>query len=95
MNEIISTEIMVCNDCLQAIANDDYTGLDYYLEPAEAEQRMHHIQQRLSELGEVVVGDYYINPQAEDIFSTQPCECCHSDLHGLRVACLILEWAEE
>ena len=87
MKELESVEIMVCVDCLMAIANDDYTGLDYYLSPLDAGLRKIHIERRLQELGNVVVGDH----KEDETFSSGPCDCCYDRDGGSRFQCFILQ----
>ena len=75
-------DYLVCTDCLLAIANDDYTGLDYFSHsPAAAAEREREIRAGIAALaadGNLTPADY-----SED-FSRTPCECCSEDLHGER-----------
>jgi len=79
--------IVVCEDCIQAIVNDDYTGLDYHYNEQEAEQRHNEIVAgilALSALGHIVTTG------EEDEFSSRPCDCCLSRLAGARFYCSTL-----
>ena len=75
----VIAEYSVCEDCFFAIANDDYTSLDYYYTPEEAEERIQAIQRGLRDLGpHLYPGD------KEHWFGRTPCECCGIPLHGCR-----------
>jgi hypothetical protein len=78
---------MVCEDCLQAIANDDYTGLDYHYRWEEADQRMADIKAGLARLGQVYTGD----SRRDQEFSPARCGCCGTDRAAPRHHC----WVEE
>jgi len=79
MTKIIRTNLWFCQDCLHGAVNNDYTGLDYYLEPEQAEQRMKVIKAGLQALnGHPVPND------KQDDFSRVPCDCCGEKLHGER-----------
>lgn len=77
---------VVCSDCIQAIANDDYTGLDYYDEPKAAERREKEIRAGLAALGPNVVtsGEF-------EEFSSDECDCCGTHLAGERHGIAVLE----
>jgi hypothetical protein len=79
--------IAVCTDCILAIVNDDYIGLDYHYDAQEAAQRRNEIAAgilRLSSLGSI------ITTGEEDEFSTHHCDCCLSKLAGSRHYCSTL-----
>ncbi len=81
-------KIEVCEDCLMPIMYGDFTGLDYYYSPEEADARADEIEagmDRLSERGALVNSDLH---GAE--FSKFPCQCCGSKLHGRRHAIAII-----
>lgn len=83
MAQVLDT-IMVCEDCVQAIANDDYSGLDYHYSEPESTQRMEAIQAGIAGLGGyAVIGD-------EAGFSHRGCGCCGSNLGGNRHECSVL-----
>jgi hypothetical protein len=76
----------VCADCLQAIANDDYSGLDYFYNEAEAEAREKRIRKGIADLGRhVVTTDEY------EEFSRDECACCDTRLAGGRHGIAVLE----
>ena len=83
----VKDEILVCVDCTQAIANDDYTGLDYYYDEKESAKREKAIRRGIAELG----GYASINSDIHEEFSSSPCECCGSHLAGERFGATILE----
>lgn len=88
MINIIDNNFMVCSECLQAIANDDYTGLDYYLPEDESNARMRDIQESIHLVaGNICCGD----SENDDSFSMNPCDCCGDRLHGSRHHCVLLE----
>ena len=79
MAKIYMDDLWFCVDCLHAIVNNDYTGLDYYLEEPQSTERMNHIKDCISKLpgNPVYTGN-------DDEFSRLPCECCGEKLHGER-----------
>jgi hypothetical protein len=80
-------ELSVCGDCIDAIANDDFTALDYHYSGEESAKRMRQIKRGityLSTLGQLCAGDL------ESEFSTAPCDCCGSRLAGERHAVTVL-----
>ena len=88
MAKVIDDSFMVCSDCLQAIANNDYTGLDYYYSEKEADKRMQDIQKGVENAGGYICcGD----SEKDNKFSRMPCECCGEKLHGNRHHCVVLE----
>ena len=85
--EILDDNFMVCEDCIQVIANDDYTGLDYHYNEQDSQRRMDEINAGLEKVGAgLCCGDSDKN----DDFSLYSCDCCGSDLHGERFHCVIL-----
>lgn len=84
---IIDNDFMVCEDCLHAIAYDDYTGLDYHYDEKEAYKRMREIKNGIHDAkGSISRGD-----SEKDVdFSRAPCECCGSGLAGGRFHCVML-----
>ncbi|WMC09545.1 hypothetical protein PU634_10495 [Oceanimonas pelagia] len=80
-------DIYVCVDCLMAIANNDYSGLDYHYGPEEAERRMEEINAGLAELGWVSLGDQDLDKE----FDNQPCDCCGDIDAGARHHCYVEE----
>lgn len=74
----------LCEDCLQAVAYDDFSALSLYYSEAEVDQR---IAQMRIELQALMPLSADFNPDTGvgiDPFSTRPCEACHSPLHGTR-----------
>lgn len=83
--KIVRDGIELCEDCLIAACNDDYSGLDYYLKEPEATERMHAIQAGLFRLGRYLVPNFDSETgQGCNDFSMRPCGCCGSRLHGSR-----------
>ncbi|MFP8488779.1 hypothetical protein ACKGJO_06725 [Gracilimonas sp. Q87] len=70
--------VHVCEDCRNAIVNDDYTGLDYYHDREEADERERQIRAGLKRLGWMTPTDNTIE------FSLNQCECCKIDGDGKR-----------
>ena len=72
--------IWVCEDCQSVIANGDYTGLDYWYSPEEAERRAKEIDGAIKSFAPayLFMGDGY------DEFSRRACECCGSTEAGTR-----------
>ncbi|EOG3620250.1 hypothetical protein ACK9U2_002112 [Pseudomonas putida] len=74
----------LCEDCLHAVAYDDFSTLSLYYSEAE-------VDQRIAQMSEAVQA---LRPLSADFdpdtgvgiapFSTRPCEACHSPLHGTR-----------
>ena len=64
----------VCVDCLMAIVNDDYTGID-------DEQRYQEVKQGVERFG----NHAYIDGH-DDEFNVNPCACCGTPLAGQRFA---------
>ena len=84
MAHLIADDLLVCTDCTMAIANDDYTGLDYHYGPAESERREAEIRAGIASMGGYpVIGDEYG-------FSWRPCDCCGTELGGDRHECAVL-----
>ena len=70
----------VCDDCIMAIANNDFTGLDYYYSEEESRQRMEEIEQGMEELGPNIV----CTDEEPDDFCISSCDCCKTQLAGKR-----------
>ena len=88
---VIQDDLWLCGDCLQAAVNDDYTGLDYYYNPAESELKEKAIRDGLAALG----GNLVIDSDGEtgdgcDEFSRKACDCCGTTLAGHRERFAIL-----
>jgi hypothetical protein len=77
--KVIIENLRLCQDCTLAAVNDDYSGLDYYLNEAESLERQKEIVAGLESLGlGLVCGD------DTDEFSTRKCDCCGTRLAGER-----------
>ena len=64
------TELKVCSDCLSAIANDDYSGLD---------------DSREREVRAAIARHHWLVAGTEEYgFSWTPCDVCQSSLGGDR-----------
>jgi hypothetical protein len=77
--KVIVDDLWLCGDCTQAAVNDDYTGLDYYLQPEDAAHRQAQIEAGLAKLG-----PHLISANGCEEFSTRRCDCCGTNLHGHR-----------
>jgi hypothetical protein len=84
--KILQDDLLLCIDCTMAAVNDDYTGLDYHYNEQEAEIRQREIVAGLERLGPHLCMD----SKEDEEFSTRPCACCGSRLHGRRSYFLIL-----
>ncbi|WP_416465183.1 hypothetical protein [Pseudomonas sp. LFS044] len=74
----------LCEDCLHAVAYDDFSALSLYYSEAEVDQR---IAQMRIELQALMPLSADFNPDTGvgiDPLSTRPCEACHSPLRGVR-----------
>jgi hypothetical protein len=87
---VVQDNLWLCEDCLMAAVNDDYSGLDYSYNPAEAEQRMEEIQDGLRKLGWVTPDFDAETGEGIDDFSSRRCDCCGSNLAGERHRFVIL-----
>lgn len=74
----------LCDDCLQAVAYDDYSALSLHYSEAEVEQRIAHMQIAVLALLPLTADFYPETGIGIEPFSTRPCESCHSPLHGIR-----------
>jgi hypothetical protein len=74
----------LCEDCLQAVAYDDFSALSLYYSKAKIEQRIAHLRTELQALMPLSAD---FDPQTGagiESFSTRACEGCQSPLHGAR-----------
>ncbi|WP_409314792.1 hypothetical protein [Pseudomonas putida] len=74
----------LCEDCLQAVAYDDFSGLSLYYSEAEVEQRITHMRAKLQALLPLSADFDPHTGAGIEAFSKHPCECCQSLLHGAR-----------
>src|SRR5208282_5813182 len=82
--EVVQDNLWLCEDCLFAAVNDDYSGLDMHYSPEEAETRMQEIQAGLKELGWLTPDFDSETGEGIDDFSSRRCDCCGSNLAGER-----------
>lgn len=77
--KVIIENLRLCQDCTQAAVNDDYSGLDYYLNEQDSLERQKEIVAGLKSLGSGLVCRDDI-----DEFSSRKCDCCGTRLAGER-----------
>lgn len=71
----------VCMDCAAWLANGDATGLDYYYDEAESQQRLDAIQEGEREIVRRY-GQIHVVAHSLEFFNGS-CACCgHPDTHG-------------
>ena len=83
--KIITDDIWLCPDCVQAAVNDDYTGLDYQYDTVTAANRKKEIEDGLNNLGPNLVPG-----NNEEEFSRRECDCCGEYRAGHRMQFAIL-----
>lgn len=74
----------LCEDCLQAVAYDDYSAVSLHYSEAEVEQRITRMRTALLALLPLSAD---FDPESGigiETFSTRTCECCHDTQHGTR-----------
>lgn len=87
---VVRDEIPLCQDCMIAAVNDDYTSLDYYY-GEEADSRRAEIEKGLNALGPHLVPSFDSETgKGMDEFSRRRCESCRTDLAGARYDFAIL-----
>ncbi|MDH0131709.1 hypothetical protein N7381_00390 [Pseudomonas asiatica] len=74
----------LCEDCLQAVAYDDFSALSLYYSEAEVDERIAQIREAVQALLPLSADFDPDTGLGIDPFSTHPCEGCHSPLHGTR-----------
>lgn len=74
--QVVNDEIWVCSECMIWLVNGDVSGV-------EDAARVEAIQAGERALGEHIVSNFS-EGEGEDEFSTAPCECCGTSLHGAR-----------
>lgn len=74
----------LCEDCLQAVAYDDFSALSLYYSEAEVDERIARMREELQELLPLSADFDPDTGIGIDPYSTRPCEACHSPLHGTR-----------
>jgi len=83
-------DLSVCSDCAMAIANGDFTGLDYHY-GAKANERQAEIVAGLDK--EAAAGGYWVmsgDENEESWFSWSSCDCCDSGLGGDRLKAAVI-----
>lgn len=66
--KVVEQGLWLCDECMQAAVNDDYTALDYSHPEPEATRRMGDIRQGLKDLGPGLIPDFRDEIEFE-------CEC--------------------
>lgn len=74
----------LCEDCLQAVAYDDFSTLSLYYSEEHVEQRIAHLRTALLALFPLSADFDPETGVGIDPFSTRPCEVCASPLHSAR-----------
>ena len=83
--KVTQDNIWLCQDCLVAAVNDDYTGLDYSYSPKVDDQKAKEIREGLDKLGSHLVPDFDSDTEdGIDEFSRKTCDCCGTWLAGSR-----------
>lgn len=80
--KIVQDNLWLCQDCLFAAVNGDFSGLDYHYGPTESAKRQGEIERGLARLGPDLVSDF--NSESGDgvnEFSSRSCDSCH-DWHA-------------
>lgn len=73
-------EYKVCTDCIMAIVNNDFSGLDYFYTEEESRRRLGEITQGMKALGPNIV----CMDNEPDAFCTLSCDCCGTRSIGER-----------
>lgn len=81
---IVRDGIQLCDDCMIAAVNGDFTGLDYHYTRSKADERQAEIEAGLERLGPHLVMATTEGEHACDEFSVHPCDCCGTRLFGRR-----------
>ncbi|MDH4549930.1 hypothetical protein [Pseudomonas sp. BN607] len=74
----------LCEDCLHAVAYDDFSVLSLYYSEVEVDQRIAQMRIELQALMPLSADFDPHTGVGIDPFSTRPCEACHSPLQGTR-----------
>lgn len=99
--KVIHDDIQLCEDCLHAAVNGDFSGLDYHYGTGtdrfgrkvgpSADERQAEIEAGLERLGVHLVPDFDSETgDGCEEFSTRRCDCCSTRLHGSRYRFAIL-----
>ena len=84
----VINELAVCTACLQAIVNDDYTGLDYYYGPDEAQETKDRIIAGLEAWG---THGHLVAADKDYGFCQTSCDVCGDELAGERFGVSVLD----
>lgn len=87
---IIDEEFMICVDCAMYVANDDLSALSL-LDDDEAAKIESAIYAGIDNLREENQSISIGESENDNTFSTRPCECCKSPLHGYRHHAYLLQ----
>ena len=88
----VSFEGVCCSDCVQPVANGDFSSLDYYYSGEEADRMMQRITEGMEELCEEHGGSLHIGDLVDE-FSRERCDICGSTLAGSRHGIVVLSSA--
>ncbi|MEK6794088.1 MAG: hypothetical protein AABZ39_04885 [Spirochaetota bacterium] len=80
--EIWEDKFMLCDDCVQVVANDDYSGI------VDARQEK-QIRQSLSSMAKQGMHISLGDSEKDETFSMELCDLCFS-LAGRRTHCVVL-----
>ncbi|HDS1738580.1 hypothetical protein NPS49_10005 [Pseudomonas putida] len=74
----------LCEDCLHAVAYDDFSALSLYYSEAEVDQRITQMREPVQALLPLSADFDPDTGLGIDPSSNRPCEACHSPLRGAR-----------
>lgn len=85
-------DLWLCQDCMIAAVNGDFTGLDFSQGKEAADARMATIITGLERLGPHLVPDFDSETgEGVEDFSRKGCDCCETRLAGSRHRFAVLE----
>jgi len=85
----VSFEGVCCADCVQPVANGDFSSLDYYYQQEESERRYKRIVQGMDDLCEEHGGSLHIGELVSE-FSRDRCDVCDASHAGEWHSVLVL-----
>lgn len=71
----VSFEGVCCSDCVQPVANGDFSSLDYHYQQAEADQKMQQIERGMNHLCKEHGGSLHYGEKVKD-FKRDSCHVC-------------------